>query len=83
MSDEHALAKRDRERTVKARRARELENRQATGCEPSRQPRRAPGLRGRRPLLGITVFVVAAVAGLLAIGLWFVDRRRHRGSRRW
>jgi hypothetical protein len=34
-------------------------------------------------MIGVTVFVVAAAAGLIAIGLWFVDRRRHRGSRRW
>jgi high-affinity Fe2+/Pb2+ permease len=34
-------------------------------------------------MIGVTVFAVAAAAGLIAIGLWYVDRRRHRGSRRW
>jgi hypothetical protein len=34
-------------------------------------------------MIGVTVFVVAAAVGLIAIGLWVVDRRRRRGSRRW
>jgi len=34
-------------------------------------------------LSGAILFVVALAVGVAALVVWFVDRRRHRGSRRW
>jgi hypothetical protein len=33
--------------------------------------------------MGTILVAAAALAGLGALVVWVVDRRRHRGSRRW
>jgi hypothetical protein len=34
-------------------------------------------------MIGTVLFVVVSAVGVGALVVWVVDRRRHRGSRRW